>query len=78
MMTWGEQITFNNHLCYIFTFILALFNFLTIPYARLGKTIQTIAFVQAMFNMELISTVMLVMPLSLINNWQSEFEKWYV
>ena len=42
----------------------------------LGKTIQTIAYLQALFLMEEISTAMLVMPLSLINNWQEEFKKW--
>ena len=42
----------------------------------LGKTIQTIVYLQAMFVMEEISSVMLVMPLSLVDNWQAEFEKW--
>ena len=42
----------------------------------LGKTVQTIVFLQAMFSMEEINTAILVMPLSLIPNWSSEFEKW--
>ena len=42
----------------------------------LGKTIQTIVYLQALFLMEEISTAMLCMPLSLINNWQNEFKKW--
>ena len=42
----------------------------------LGKTIQTIVYLQALFLMEEISTAMLCMPLSLINNWQEEFKKW--
>ncbi|XP_077976122.1 DNA excision repair protein ERCC-6-like isoform X2 [Styela clava] len=42
----------------------------------LGKTIQVISVLSAMFDMELIQHVLLVLPLSLIPNWQREFEKW--
>ena len=42
----------------------------------LGKTIQTIVYLQAIFVMEEISSAILVMPLSLVNNWQEEFSKW--
>ncbi|XP_032994140.1 DNA excision repair protein ERCC-6-like [Lacerta agilis] len=42
----------------------------------LGKTIQIIAFLSGMFNEELIRTVLLIMPPSLLSNWLKEFAKW--
>lgn len=35
-----------------------------------------IAVLSAMFDMDLVRHVLLVLPLSLIPNWQKEFEKW--
>ncbi|KAJ7333824.1 DNA excision repair protein ERCC-6-like [Desmophyllum pertusum] len=42
----------------------------------LGKTIQVIAFLAGMFDAELIKRVLIVMPVSLITNWEKEFSKW--
>ncbi|XP_060130275.1 DNA excision repair protein ERCC-6-like [Zootoca vivipara] len=42
----------------------------------LGKTIQVIAFLSGMFDEELIRTVLLIMPPSLLSNWLEEFAKW--
>ncbi|XP_073463962.1 DNA excision repair protein ERCC-6-like [Aquarana catesbeiana] len=42
----------------------------------LGKTIQVIAFLSGMFDAELASSVLLIMPTTLISNWIKEFEKW--
>uniref|UniRef100_A0A670JWP3 DNA excision repair protein ERCC-6-like n=1 Tax=Podarcis muralis TaxID=64176 RepID=A0A670JWP3_PODMU len=42
----------------------------------LGKTIQIIAFLSGMFDEELIRTVLLIMPPSLLSNWLKEFAKW--
>uniref|UniRef100_H2ZIQ9 DNA excision repair protein ERCC-6-like n=1 Tax=Ciona savignyi TaxID=51511 RepID=H2ZIQ9_CIOSA len=42
----------------------------------LGKTIQVIAFLSAMFDMKLIKHILLVLPLSVIPNWQNEFANW--
>ncbi|CAN7992983.1 unnamed protein product [Ixodes hexagonus] len=42
----------------------------------LGKTIQVIAFLSGMFDADLIKSVLLIMPVSLIPNWKKEFEAW--
>ncbi|XP_069504737.1 DNA excision repair protein ERCC-6-like [Ambystoma mexicanum] len=42
----------------------------------LGKTIQIIAFVSGMFDAQLIRTILLVMPSTLIGNWLKEFARW--
>ncbi|CAL1535176.1 unnamed protein product, partial [Lymnaea stagnalis] len=42
----------------------------------LGKTIQVIAFLAGMFDMKKISSVMIVVPLSVMANWLTEFNKW--
>ncbi|XP_067932031.1 DNA excision repair protein ERCC-6-like isoform X3 [Watersipora subatra] len=42
----------------------------------LGKTIQVIAFLSGLFDAEEAKTIIIVMPLSLIENWRSEFDKW--
>jgi len=45
-------------------------------FISLGKTIQVIAYVSAMFDMQLIKNVLLVIPLSVIPNWIAEFKNW--
>ncbi|XP_048369641.1 DNA excision repair protein ERCC-6-like [Sphaerodactylus townsendi] len=42
----------------------------------LGKTIQIIAFLSGMFDGELIRSVLLVMPTTLVSNWVREFTTW--
>ncbi|XP_032084473.1 DNA excision repair protein ERCC-6-like [Thamnophis elegans] len=42
----------------------------------LGKTIQVITFLSGMFDAELIHSVLLILPVKLINNWEKEFAKW--
>lgn len=42
----------------------------------LGKTIQVVAFLSGMFDSDLVKSVLLVMPVSLISNWKKEFELW--
>lgn len=42
----------------------------------LGKTIQVVAFLSGMFDSEMIKSVLLIMPVSLIANWKKEFEAW--
>ncbi|XP_013379638.1 DNA excision repair protein ERCC-6-like [Lingula anatina] len=42
----------------------------------LGKTIQVISFLSGMFDSEHVHAVLIVMPVSLILNWEKEFEKW--
>ncbi|KAM3827450.1 uncharacterized protein M6D78_014531 [Vipera latastei] len=42
----------------------------------LGKTIQIIAFLSGMFDAELIRSVLLILPTTLLNNWEKEFAKW--
>ncbi|KAH7931718.1 hypothetical protein HPB51_029746 [Rhipicephalus microplus] len=42
----------------------------------LGKTIQVIAFLSGMFDSEMIKSVLIIMPVSLIANWKKEFEGW--
>ena len=45
---------------------------------RLGKTIQVIAFLSGMFDAEKIKSVMIVLPVAVIINWEREFKKWWV
>ncbi|XP_077505212.1 DNA excision repair protein ERCC-6-like [Amblyomma americanum] len=42
----------------------------------LGKTIQVVAFLSGMFDGDMIKSVLLVMPVSLIANWKKEFQAW--
>ncbi|XP_053129231.1 DNA excision repair protein ERCC-6-like [Hemicordylus capensis] len=42
----------------------------------LGKTIQIIAFLSGMFDSNLIRSVLLIMPTTLIGNWMKEFSSW--
>ncbi|XP_060070138.1 DNA excision repair protein ERCC-6-like [Ylistrum balloti] len=42
----------------------------------LGKTIQVIAFLSGLFDMDKVHSVLIVMPVSLISNWEKEFKKW--
>lgn len=42
----------------------------------LGKTIQVIAFLSGMFDSEMIKSVLIIMPVSLIANWKEEFHEW--
>lgn len=42
----------------------------------LGKTIQVISFIAGMFDAELIKKVLIVMPVSVMPNWEKEFSKW--
>ena len=42
----------------------------------LGKTIQIIAFLSGLFDMEKVRTVMIVLPVSVMVNWEKEFNKW--
>uniref|UniRef100_A0A8C4TNF3 DNA excision repair protein ERCC-6-like n=1 Tax=Erpetoichthys calabaricus TaxID=27687 RepID=A0A8C4TNF3_ERPCA len=42
----------------------------------LGKTVQILTFLSGMFDMDLIKTVLLVVPVSLISNWMEEVRKW--
>ena len=43
---------------------------------RLGKTIQVIAFLSGMFDMQKIQSVLIVLPVALMVNWEKEFSKW--
>ena len=52
-------------------FILTFFCF-----CRLGKTIQVISFLAGMFDAQLIKRVLIVMPVSVMPNWENEFNKW--
>lgn len=42
----------------------------------LGKTVQIIAFLSGMFDAELVRSVLLIMPVTLVSNWLREFAKW--
>ncbi|XP_064642287.1 DNA excision repair protein ERCC-6-like [Lineus longissimus] len=42
----------------------------------LGKTIQVIAFLSGMYDNQEINSCLIVMPVSVIPNWEREFEKW--
>jgi len=42
----------------------------------LGKTVQIVAFVSSMMRQKKINHVLLVLPKSLVSNWQEEFDKW--
>ncbi len=43
----------------------------------LGKTIQVIKAINLLIEQESINKVLIVSPISLIKNWEEEFEKWY-
>ncbi|KAK3084061.1 hypothetical protein FSP39_007454 [Pinctada imbricata] len=42
----------------------------------LGKTIQVIAFLSGLFDMDKVKSVLIVMPVSVIVNWEKEFSRW--
>ena len=42
----------------------------------LGKTIQVIAFLSGMFDMDKIRNALIVMPVTVVMNWEKEFSKW--
>ncbi|XP_068102387.1 DNA excision repair protein ERCC-6-like [Hyperolius riggenbachi] len=42
----------------------------------LGKTIQVIAFLSGVIASKQIKTVLLIMPTTLVSNWEKEIEKW--
>ncbi len=43
----------------------------------LGKTIQVIKAINVLIEQDSISKVLIVSPISLIKNWEEEFDKWY-
>ena len=43
---------------------------------RLGKTIQVISFLSGLFDMEKIKSVLIVLPVAVMVNWENEFNKW--
>lgn len=47
-------------------------------HGSLGKTIQVIAFLSGMFDAERVQSVLIVLPVAVITNWDNEFEKWQV
>ncbi|KAL4223042.1 DNA excision repair protein ERCC-6-like [Mactra antiquata] len=42
----------------------------------LGKTIQVIGFLSGMFDMQKITSVLIVLPVAVMVNWENEFQKW--
>ncbi|XP_071509102.1 uncharacterized protein [Diadema antillarum] len=42
----------------------------------LGKTVQVVAFLSGLFDMEQVSSVLIVVPVALVINWQREFQNW--
>jgi SWI/SNF-related matrix-associated actin-dependent regulator of chromatin subfamily A member 2/4 len=42
----------------------------------LGKTVQVIGFLSALYGQRYFGTHLIVVPLSTLNNWKTEFEKW--
>ena len=42
----------------------------------LGKTIQSITFLQEIFNLGIRGPFLVIVPLSTLGNWQREFELW--
>lgn len=59
----------DNHFCFALAFFSSFF-------FRLGKTIQIIAFLSGLFDMDKVQTVMIVLPVSVMINWEKEFNKW--
>ena len=45
---------------------------------RLGKTIQVIGFLSGLFDMDKIKSVLIVLPVAVMVNWENEFNKWSV
>ncbi|XP_071945347.1 DNA excision repair protein ERCC-6-like isoform X2 [Antedon mediterranea] len=42
----------------------------------LGKTIQVVSFLSGLFDADEVKSVMIILPVALIINWEREFEKW--
>ncbi|XP_053376504.1 DNA excision repair protein ERCC-6-like [Mercenaria mercenaria] len=42
----------------------------------LGKTIQVIGFLSGMFDMQKVRSVLIVLPVAVMVNWEKEFQKW--
>ncbi|XP_060593445.1 DNA excision repair protein ERCC-6-like, partial [Ruditapes philippinarum] len=42
----------------------------------LGKTIQIISFLSGMFDMQKVKSVLIVLPVAVMVNWEKEFQKW--
>lgn len=42
----------------------------------LGKTIQTITFLQGIYDVNIHGPFLIVVPLSTLHNWEREFEMW--
>ena len=63
-MIWGNFFIF---------FISQISNFLS---KSLGKTIQVISAIKILFEKKEIFKILIVVPLSLINNWRNEINKW--
>ena len=63
-MTWGNSFLFDD------SFDLIWFDF------SLGKTIQTIVLLSALFDSDVIKHVLIIAPISLLQNWHDEFAKW--
>lgn len=42
----------------------------------LGKTFQVIAFLSGLIDAEKAKHILIVMPVSLLTNWENEFQKW--
>jgi SNF2 family DNA or RNA helicase len=42
----------------------------------LGKTVQVVTFLSGLFKCNVIRHVLIVLPLSLVENWKSEFLNW--
>ena len=45
-------------------------------FCRLGKTIQVIGFLSGLFDNQHVHSVLIVVPVSVIPNWEREFERW--
>ena len=45
-------------------------------HSSLGKTIQVIAYLSGLFDMDQVHSVLLILPVAVMINWEKEFEKW--
>jgi hypothetical protein len=57
-------------------FLLYFKSMILVFFCRLGKTIQIISFLSGLFDMDKVHAAIIVMPVSLIINWEKEFQKW--